>query len=243
MSLKKKPIEEIKTEAAKNAIIKLHKKFGKTISVNSCFGSSNIGQMSGFISREIVKDIPNAFMRCPIAIHPEVEGPVQVLLHDDYQVVIDGCKARCLAKSIEKAGIKVDLSYAIDEDFGVPKESTIEFDNDKMKEITDKIINDIKEKIIKTNKEAAISVAYEIKGDIIENNFFMKLINEFKNENVDIVDIHIQNTSLMGFWATHEPTVATFRIVSTMLKDLKEQEKKIEKLIKETGLILVEKKK
>jgi len=71
----KKTIEEIQTESAKNAIINLHKKFGKTIGVNTCFGSSNIGQMSGFIAREIVKAIPNAFMRCPIAIYPEVEGP------------------------------------------------------------------------------------------------------------------------------------------------------------------------
>lgn len=50
--------------------------------------------MSGFIPREMVKDIPNAFMRCPLAIFPEIEGPSQVLLYDDYQVVIDGCEAR-----------------------------------------------------------------------------------------------------------------------------------------------------
>jgi len=113
--MKKKAVEEIKTDSARNTIINQHKKFGKTISVNGCFGSSNIGQKAGFIAREIVKRIPNAFMRCPIAAFPEIEGPTQVLLHDDYHVVIDGCK------SYEKLGLKVDLSYALDEHFSCEK--------------------------------------------------------------------------------------------------------------------------
>ena len=74
--MKKKPIEEIKTDSAKNIIINQHKKFGKTISVNGCFGSSNIGQKAGFIVREIVKQIPNAFMRCPIAAIADMEHPI-----------------------------------------------------------------------------------------------------------------------------------------------------------------------
>jgi len=150
--MKKKPVEEIKTESSRNTIINQHKKFGKTISVNGCFGSSNIGQETGFIAREIAKRIPNAFMRCPIALFPEVEGPSQVLLHDDYNVVIDGCKARCLAKTYEKAGIKVDLSYALDEDFGCEKKPGPDFDEENMKEIAEKIIKDIKDKIL-TKKE------------------------------------------------------------------------------------------
>ncbi len=145
----KKPLDEIKTEDAKKTIIEMHNKFGKTISVNGCFGSSDIGQMTGFIAREIVKRIPNAFMRCPLALYPEIEGPTQVLLYDDYNVVIDGCKARCLKKTFEKAGIKVDLSYALDEDFGLTKSAGPDFDEEKMKEIAEKIIKDIEEKILK----------------------------------------------------------------------------------------------
>ncbi len=145
----KKPIAEIKTDSARKTIITQHEKFGKTISVNGCFGSSDIGQMTGFIAREIVKKIPNAFMRCPLALYPEVEGPTQVLLHDDFNVVIDGCKDRCLKKTFEKAGLKVDLSYALDEDFGLPKNKGPDFDEAKMKEIAEKIIKDIEEKIFK----------------------------------------------------------------------------------------------
>ncbi len=144
----KKPLEEIKMGSAKETIINQHKKFGKTISVNGCFGSSNIGQMTGFIAREIVKAIPNAFMRCPIALYPEVEGPSQVLLYDDFNVVIDGCRGCCLKKTFEKAGLKVDLSYALDEDFGLEKSSGPDFDENKMMEIADKIVGDIKTKIL-----------------------------------------------------------------------------------------------
>ncbi len=145
----KKPVEEIKTASAKKTIKTQHEKFGITISGNGCFGSSDIGQMTGFIAREIVKRIPNAFMRCPLALYPEVEGPTQVLLHDDFNVVIDGCKDRCLKKTYEKAGLKIHLSYALDEDFGLPKNKGPDFDETKMKEIAEKIIKDIEEKILK----------------------------------------------------------------------------------------------
>ncbi len=146
--MKTKPMEEIQTDSARKTIIAQHKAFGTTISVNGCFGSSNIGQKAGFIAREIVRKIPNAFMRCPIAAFPEIEGPTQVLLHDDYHVVIDGCKARCLAKSYEKLGLKVDLSYALDEHFSCEKKPGPDFDENKMMMITEKIIKDIQSTIL-----------------------------------------------------------------------------------------------
>lgn len=144
----KKPVEQIKNPDAVNAITNQHEKFGKTIGINGCFGSSNIGQMTGFIARKIVREIPGAFMRCPIALYPEVEGPSQVMLYDDYQVVIDGCKGRCLALTYEKAGLSVDLQYALDEDFSLEKKPGPDFDEQKMNEVADRIIQDIKNKII-----------------------------------------------------------------------------------------------
>ncbi len=146
--MEKKNIEDIKTDSARNTIINQHKKFGKTISVNGCFGSSNIGQKAGFIAREIVREIPNAFMRCPIAAFPEVEGPTQVLLHDDFHVVIDGCEARCLGKSYEKLGLDVSLSYALDEHFACEKKPGPDFDEKKMKDISSHILKDIKDKLL-----------------------------------------------------------------------------------------------
>ncbi|KUO72435.1 MAG: hypothetical protein APF81_03220 [Desulfosporosinus sp. BRH_c37] len=143
--MEKKPVQEIKMEMAKKTILAQHEQFGKTIGVNGCFGSSNLGQMSGFIPREIVKAIPNAFMRCPLALFPEIEGPSQVLLYDDYQVVIDGCEARCLKKALEKVGVKVDLSYVLDEDFNLDKKPGPDFDQEKMSEITQKILGKIEE--------------------------------------------------------------------------------------------------
>lgn len=141
--MEKKPVQDIKMENAKKTILAQHEKFGKTIGVNGCFGSSNLGQMSGFIPREIVRAVPNAFMRCPLAFYPEIEGPSQVILYDDYQVVIDGCEARCLKKALEKAGVKVDLSYTLDEDFNLEKKPGPDFDEEKMSEITQRIIADM----------------------------------------------------------------------------------------------------
>lgn len=86
--MKKKPLNEIKTESAIKSITTSHQKFGKTISVNGCFGSSDLGQMAAALSIEIRDRVPNAFVRCPYALYPEVEGPGQTLMHDDYQITI-----------------------------------------------------------------------------------------------------------------------------------------------------------
>ncbi|MGO8683506.1 MAG: putative zinc-binding protein [Thermoleophilia bacterium] len=145
---KRIPVADISNEAAKMTIANQHQKFGKTIGVNSCFGSSNIGQASGFIAREIVKAIPAAFMRCPLALDPDIEGPTQVLLYDDYQVTIDGCNELCLAKTLEKRDIKMDLRYTLDDDFGWQKEPGPDFDEQKMQQIAQQIIADIKTKIL-----------------------------------------------------------------------------------------------
>ncbi|BCL61403.1 hypothetical protein DGMP_20960 [Desulfomarina profundi] len=142
--MKKKLISQINNPDAADTITNQHKKFGKTIGVNGCFGSSNIGQMTGFIARKIVSEIPSAFMRCPIGLYPEVEGPSQVMLYDDYQVVIDGCKGKCLGLTCEKAGLSMDLYYTLDDNFSLKKKPGPDFDEQKMNEIADLIIKDIR---------------------------------------------------------------------------------------------------
>ena len=141
----RKPVDEIVPDTARKTVKMQHEKFDRTIGINGCFGSSNLGQMTGFIPRTLVREIPNAFMRCPLALWPEVEGATQVLLHDDYQIVIDGCKERCLLKTLEKVGIKVDLAYALDEDFGLEKAPGPDFDEVTMERIAEKIKSDVQE--------------------------------------------------------------------------------------------------
>ncbi|MCD6333628.1 MAG: hypothetical protein J7L89_10180, partial [Bacteroidales bacterium] len=105
------------------------------------------------VSIEIRNRVPNAFMRCPFALYPEVEGPGQTIMHDDYQIVIDGCKDRCLKKTLEKAGIKVDLSYALDEDFGLEKHpQPTPFNREDMLYVAEKIIEDTS-KLLEKNKD------------------------------------------------------------------------------------------
>ena len=152
--MKKKPLEEIKTESAIKSIKGGHNKFGETISVNGCNGSSDLGQLTSAAANRIRDLVPNAFVRCPYALYPEIEGPGQTLLHDDYQVVLDGCKERCLAKTLEKAGVKVDLSYAMDEDFGLEKHpQPAKYTEEDLEKVVNKIVSDIK-KLQKEKEEA-----------------------------------------------------------------------------------------
>jgi uncharacterized metal-binding protein len=77
------------------------------------------------------------------------------LLHSDYHIVIDGCKDHCLTKTFQKAGIKVLLSYAMDEDFGLEKHpQPAKFRDEDLKKVLDKIVEDINElAIIRHPKE------------------------------------------------------------------------------------------
>ena len=145
MNMEKKPISEIKSPGAVKAIIGAHQKFNTTITVNGCGGSSDLGQMTFFLANYIRDKVPNAFVRCPYALFPEVEGSTQTILYDNIHIAIDGCADRCLAKTFEKAGIKVDLSYALDEDFGLEKHpQPAKFKEEDLIRVGDKIIEDIK---------------------------------------------------------------------------------------------------
>ena len=143
--MEKKKIDDIIAKNAVKAITNRKKVFDKLISINGCNGSSDLGQLTTAASNLVRDKVPNAFVGCPYALFPEVEGPSQVLLHSDHHVIIDGCKDRCLTKTMEKAGLKVDLSYALDEDFSLEKHpQPAKFKESDLKAVTDKITEDIK---------------------------------------------------------------------------------------------------
>ena len=143
--MEKKNVKEIIAQSAVKAITNRKAVFDKLISINGCNGSSDLGQLTSAVSNLVRDKVPNAFVGCPYALFPEVEGPSQVLLHSDHHIILDGCKDRCLAKTMEKAGFKVDLSYAMDEDFGLVKHPQPEkFKEEDLIRVADKIIEDIK---------------------------------------------------------------------------------------------------
>ena len=143
--IEKKEIHEIKAPSAKKVLTMRKQTFEKVISVNGCNGSADLGQLTSAAANAIRDRIPNAFVACPYSLFPEVEGPSQVLLHSDHHVVIDGCGERCLTRSLEHAGLKVDLSYAMDEDFGLEKHpQPAKFKEEDLIRVGDKIIEDIK---------------------------------------------------------------------------------------------------
>ena len=143
--MKKKPLEEIKSVSAVKSIKNAHARFGETIGINGCNGSSDLGQLTSAAANKIRDIVPNAFVRCPYALWPEVEGPAQTILYDDYQIILDGCKLRCLTRTFEKAGIKVDLSYAMDEDFGFEKHpQPAKFSEEQLETVVKKVVEDIK---------------------------------------------------------------------------------------------------
>ncbi len=143
--LEKKEIHEIQAPSAKKVLTKRKQIFDKTISVNGCNGSADLGQLTTAAANAIRDKIPNAFVACPYSLFPGVEGPSQVLLHSDHHVVLDGCKEHCLTKTMQKAGLRVDLSYAMDEDFGFEKHGQpAKFTDEQLKIVVDRVVEDMK---------------------------------------------------------------------------------------------------
>ncbi len=143
-NIAKKEIHEIETPSAKKVLTKRKQAFEKVISVNGCNGSSDLGQLTSAVANAIRDKVPNAFVACPYSLFPEVEGPSQVLLHSDHHIVIDGCGDRCLTRTLERAGLKVDLSYAMDEDFGFEKHpQPAKFTQEQLDIVVKKITEDI----------------------------------------------------------------------------------------------------
>ena len=150
----KKPVNEIQTETARKGIQNKRAKFGEYMTVNGCNGSSDLGQLTGAVANAIRDKVPNAFVDCPYALFGDIEGPAQVILHADYRIIFDGCKARCLTKAFESVGAKVILSYAMDEDFGFEKKpQPAKYSDEQVQIVVDKVLNDMqKSGLLKNSK-------------------------------------------------------------------------------------------
>ena len=115
-----------------------------SIAIANCSGRSNIGQMSLEIARRVDRALPYANIRCLPALWPNLK-PAGKFFEDDAVVVIDGCKEACVLQTVEKAGLTPILRVAPDETFGVEKQPGLDFDEQVLDEIAEKVIAMVRE--------------------------------------------------------------------------------------------------
>lgn len=109
-----------------------------------CFGGSSTGQITGFVARELNKNLGAGIM-CLSGFAPNLKPIMDKLDAQDVIIAIDGCPASCVKKTLEMIGVTPNKYYDLVKDFGIAKEPKIDFSDENMNKVVDKIVNDIKE--------------------------------------------------------------------------------------------------
>jgi uncharacterized metal-binding protein len=77
--------------------------------VFSCSGGCNVGQIANQVVYRLVTG-GTGKMACLAAVSAGMSGPVEGANQARMVLVVDGCPVRCALKTLEKAGVKVQLT-------------------------------------------------------------------------------------------------------------------------------------
>jgi len=112
------------------------------IIVAACDGASSTGQIGNEVARLLTKRYPRLVrMCCLAAVAAGSELHLRIFRDARAVIAINGCPLRCASKVLEARGIKPSYE-AIITNFGVPKASTLDFDEETARNIASKIAED-----------------------------------------------------------------------------------------------------
>ncbi len=118
----------------------------KNYAVVGYMGRSNVGQMSARLAIELDRRFPNINIRCLPALSGDSSPAKDKFFEDDGVIVIDGCKLRCISRTLKNYGLgdKIVRHYVLDEDFGIEKTPGLSYEEEVFRKVLDKIIEDLK---------------------------------------------------------------------------------------------------
>jgi len=82
---------------------------------------------------------------CLPGVAPKLKPVMDKLNAQDTVIAIDGCPVGCVKKTLEMINVMPDRYYDLVTDFGIRKEPKIDFNEQEMNKVVDKIMNDIRE--------------------------------------------------------------------------------------------------
>ncbi len=117
----------------------------KKYSVVGYIGRSNVGQMSAKIAGDLDRNFKNINIRCLPAVSGNASPAQDKFQEDDGIIVINGCKLKCLSKTLENAGLKDKIvrEFTLDTDFDIEKTPGLDYDEKTYKELLDKITSEL----------------------------------------------------------------------------------------------------
>ena len=117
----------------------------KRYSVVGYIGRSNVGQMSAQMAIDLDRAFESINVRCLPAVSGNASPAQDKFKEDDGIIVINGCKLRCLSKTLGNAGLgdKIVKEYTLDIDFDVDKTPGLDYDREVYNILLEKIKQDL----------------------------------------------------------------------------------------------------
>lgn len=109
----------------------------------ACDGASTVGQIGHEVAVRLTKNGEGARMCCVTAIGANSKTHVDIAKNARRLIAINGCAMECTSKILKNLGIQPDYEITIAKE-GVDKLPSLDFDEEDVERLVQKILNDLK---------------------------------------------------------------------------------------------------
>lgn len=119
------------------------------IIVATCDGASSTGQIGNEVARRLTKTYPNMVRMCCLsAVAAGSKTHIDIFKNAKAVIAINGCQLMCASKALRDKGVQTSYEIVIAKE-GVDKLPSLDFSDEEVEKIADKIVNDFLSKMLK----------------------------------------------------------------------------------------------
>jgi uncharacterized metal-binding protein len=119
------------------------------IIVATCDGASSTGQIGNEVGRRLTKTYPNMVRMCCLsAVAAGSKTHIDIFKNAKAVIAINGCQLMCASKALRDKGVQTSYEIVVAKE-GVDKLPSLDFSDEEVEKIADKIVNDFLSKMLK----------------------------------------------------------------------------------------------
>jgi uncharacterized metal-binding protein len=119
------------------------------IIVATCDGASSTGQIGNEVARRLTKTYPNMVRMCCLsAVAAGSKTHIDIFKNAKAVIAINGCQLMCASKALRDKGVQTSYEIVVAKE-GVDKLPSLDFSDEEVEKIADKIVNDFLSKMLK----------------------------------------------------------------------------------------------
>jgi uncharacterized metal-binding protein len=119
------------------------------IIVATCDGASSTGQIGNEVARRLTKTYPNMVRMCCLsAVAAGSKTHIDIFKSAKAVIAINGCQLMCASKALRDKGVQISYEIVVAKE-GVDKLPSLDFSDEEVEKIADKIVNDFLSKMLK----------------------------------------------------------------------------------------------